>query len=77
MKWDMNKTGLVVFIAILAIGIYDLAVVLFSGTSGSVSAFIINTIPLAPGFTFMCGVICGHLFFNMYPEKENKDDKRK
>lgn len=64
-KYEMNKTGLVVFIFIIALAIYDLAVVIFSGTSSSVSNFLTNIGLTSPLFSFVLGCIAGHAIFPM------------
>ncbi len=64
-KYEMNKTGLVVFIFIIALAIYDLAVVVFSGTSSSVSNFLTNIGLTSPLFSFVLGCIAGHAIFPM------------
>lgn len=67
MNLDMNPTGLVVFILVLAAGIYDLAVVvIFKKMNRSITNFLITTAYKAPIVTFTFGCSAGHLFFYMY-----------
>lgn len=73
MKLKMSKTGLVVTIAIIILGIYDLIVVLFSGESSSVSAFLINAGIKSPLLIFTFGFVAGHLFGRMTPYDEAKE----
>lgn len=63
---NLDMTGLVVFIAILALAIYDLAVVVFRGTGSSISQFLIKTAFKSPLVSFGFGAAAGHLFFLMY-----------
>lgn len=63
---DMSTTGLVVYIGILALAIYDLTVVVFKGTASSVSQFLIRTAFRSPLITFAFGATCGHLFLYMW-----------
>ena len=63
----MSTTGLVITIAVVALGIYDLVVVLFSGEGSSISAWLINAGVKSPLIIFTLGFICGHLFGNMKP----------
>lgn len=65
---QMSTTGLVVFILILVLAIYDLACVLFKGTGSSVSDFLIKAGIKAPMVTLGFGATVGHLFGAMYPE---------
>ncbi len=61
----MSTTALVVFIAIIAVGIYDLAIIVIKGRASTVSDFVLKTTKISPVFTFVMGCIVGHLFFNM------------
>lgn len=65
---QMSTTGLVVFILILTLAIYDLACVLFKGTGSSVSDFLVKAGVKAPMVTLGFGATVGHLFGAMYPE---------
>ena len=65
MKWEMPKPNLVVFIALLALALYDLALVCFFDTTSSISAFMVKTGFKSPLIVFTIGAICGHLFFYM------------
>lgn len=64
----MTIAGLVTYIGILTLAIVDLGLVLFRGTGGSVSQFLITTAFRSPFVSFAFGCTCGHLFFNMWPE---------
>jgi len=66
----MPLSGLVVTILIIILGIYDLVVVLVSGTTSSVSDFLVRSGFKAPVFVFGVGFVCGHLFGYMKLEKE-------
>jgi len=63
---DMPTAGLVVFIAVLALAIIDLGLVLFKGTTGSISQFLITTAFKSPMVSVGWGACIGHLFFYMY-----------
>ena len=71
-KYEMGTAPLVTFILIVILGIYDLGVVVFGGTSSSVSNFLINAGFSSPVFVFAVGAVCGHLFWYMQPKKEEK-----
>lgn len=66
MGLTMDTTALVVYILILTLAIYDLTVVLFKGTTSSVSQFLIKTSLKSPLVTFAFGATIGHLFFFMW-----------
>ncbi len=66
MNLDMNPTALVVFILLIIAGFWDLYCVVRKGTASSISAWIIKTTHISPVFTFVIGVIIGHLFFSMH-----------
>ena len=78
-KFTMDKTALVFFIFILGLGIYDLAVVTFSGTSSSISNFLVNLGLKSPIISFVLGCIAGHALFPMRlmkdMEKENETER--
>lgn len=74
-RMTMSTTGLVVTIAIIALGIYDLVVVLFSGTGSSISDFMIRSGFKAPMIVFTVGFVCGHLFG--YMKLERVEDEKK
>lgn len=74
-RMTMSTTGLVVTIAIIALGIYDLVVVLFTGTGSSISDFMIRSGFKAPMIVFTVGFVCGHLF--SYMKLERVEDEKK
>ena len=74
-RMTMSTTGLVVTIAIIALGIYDLVVVLFAGTGSSISDFMIHSGFKAPMIVFTVGFVCGHLF--AYMKLERVEDEKK
>lgn len=65
----MSRTGLIITIAVIALGIYDLVVVLFDGTGSSISDWLIRAGFKSPVVVFAFGFICGHLFGYMKLEK--------
>lgn len=65
-KLTMDTTGLIVYIGILALAIYDLTVVVLKGTASSVSQFLISTSFKSPLVSFAFGATVGHLFFFMW-----------
>lgn len=69
--YTMNRTGLVIFIGLLAYALYDLALVTFTGVGTSISNWLTNVAQISPVFTFTVGTIIGHLFF---PMREKKKD---
>lgn len=74
-RMTMSTTGLVVTIAIIALGIYDLVVVLFTGTGSSISDFMIRSGFKAPMIVFTVGFVCGHLFGYMKLERVGDEKK--
>jgi len=66
----MRLTPLVTIILIITLGIYDLAVVVFSGTESSVSAFLIRSGFKSPMFVFMTGYVAGHLWGSMVVKEQ-------
>lgn len=73
MKMTMSRTGLIVFIFLIAGALVDLGFVLFGGTGSSVSNFLINVGFKSPIFSFTVGATVAHLFFYMTPEAEWKE----
>ena len=76
MDWK-NRTKIIMIIIpiiIVLILVYDAIAIYFGGTEASISSIIINisyTMPFATNFTsFMCGVLFGHLFWRMKPNKD-------
>lgn len=68
----MTKTALVVTIAVITLGIYDLVVVVFfGGVEQSISRFLQDTAFEAPVVTFTFGFICGHVFGYMKPSPKH------
>lgn len=68
----VNKTALVLFIALIALALYDLGCVVFSGVPSSISQTVYETTHMSPIFTFVWGVVVGHLFFNLGPKPNVK-----
>lgn len=66
----MTTTALVVTIAFITLGIYDLVVVTFFGTGRSISRFLQGTALRHPFVGFVFGFIAGHLFGYMAPEED-------
>jgi len=66
----MSTTGLIITISVIVIGIYDLVVVLSSGTGSSISQVLVNAGFSAPVMVFSFGFVMGHLFGNMRPTKK-------
>ena len=69
-NWSMKTTPLVVLSVLIALALYDLGVVVFGGTSGTISAFLVKLGFTSPFIPFVIGVLCGHFFFYMSPVKE-------
>lgn len=75
-KWK-NRTYIVmilIIMAIVAVLIYDALAVYFGGTEASISSIIINLSYEMP-FMVLCigfctGVLFGHLFWRMKPNKD-------
>ena len=72
----MKLTSLIVTITIIGLGIYDLAVVVFSGTPGTISQFFVDVGFDAPAVVFAIAFTCGHWFGYMKPTPKNKDAKQ-
>jgi hypothetical protein len=58
----MKPAHLFTTIAVITVGVVDLAFVCFSGTGSSVSNFMKNVGFNSPAIVFAIGFICGHLF---------------
>ena len=65
MKYEMNPVGLVVFIIFIGVGIYDFALVVFSGVGGTISNAMVDYGLRAPFWVFVAGLVMGHLCFPM------------
>lgn len=65
---DMTTTGLVVFVGILSLAIYDLFKVIKKGTGSTVSQFLVTTAFRSPVVSFGFGATVSHLFFYVYKE---------
>jgi hypothetical protein len=63
----MSRTGLIITIGVIVLGIYDLVVVLFTGTGSSISQYLVNAGFRSPVIVFAFGFVAGHLFGNMHP----------
>ena len=63
----MKLTHLIITIVVIALGIYDLAVVLISGTAGSISQVMVDLRLTSPYVIFTWGFIMGHFFGVMPP----------
>ena len=66
-NWSMKTTPMVVLALLIVAGLYDLGVVVFGGTSGTISAFMVKLGFTSPFIPFVIGVLCGHFFFYMFP----------
>lgn len=67
MQLTMSLTALVVYICILTLALYDLTVVVFKGTTSSISQFLIRTSLKSPLINGAFFASIGHLWFIMYP----------
>ncbi len=61
----MSQTGLVIFILVIILGIWDLYCLVFRGDASTVSRWVLKATKLSPVFAFVLGCVVGHLFFNM------------
>ena len=64
-KVKMRLTPLLIFIGFITAAVYDLGLVVFSGTGSSISAFMVSTVNKSP---LIYGVLClclGHFVFGM------------
>lgn len=68
-----SLTGKILAVLLLALLVYDVIAIQVGGTESSVSSVIITFAYNMPIFTFLSGVICGHLFWRM---RTNKDTQR-
>lgn len=68
-QYRMNRTGLVIFIGLIAFSLYDLALVTFNGVGSSISNWMTNVFQISVPVTFTVGCICGHLMFPMREKK--------
>lgn len=63
----MKRTSIIVTAVIIALGIYDLAVVATSGEESSISRFMQSAGFSSPFIVFVIGYICGHFWGFMPP----------
>ncbi len=80
-KYTMSPMALIFFILVIILGITDLGFVVFGGTGESLSSWVVarsvseKAVPYFPPMSFMifaCGAICGHFFWSMAPQDEQK-----
>lgn len=64
-KFEMSTPGLIVFIGMIVLGIYDLGLVLFSGTGSSISAFMVDAGIRSPLWLCILSMVIGHFVFGM------------
>lgn len=67
--FEMSRTGVVVLSSLIGLGLYDLYCVVTSGVASSISNFVVQTGHYSPVFTFISGVVVGHLFLPMRETK--------
>jgi hypothetical protein len=65
-------TTILISVVLVGLLIYDVFAIAKGGTEASISSVIINFSYKMPVFTFLCGIVCGHLFWRM---KKNEDTK--
>lgn len=58
-----DKTRLIIFIGIIALGIWDMYCVFFDSGNWTVSAVMVSVGATHPFVVFVWGLIAGHLFF--------------
>lgn len=63
----------VLFITAIGLIGYDIYAIMSDGSHASISAVIIEFSYKMPFFTFMSGVVCGHLFWRMKPNDSTKE----
>jgi hypothetical protein len=64
----MSTTGMIVTGVFIFLGIYDMCVVLKSGSGSSISRFLQRTALRAPIVAFALGFAAGHILGYMPPE---------
>jgi len=75
-KFTMSTTGLVLTIVVIGLALYDLVLVLFSGTGSSISNFLVNVGIKSPVMSFCLGWLCSHFFGgHMHEVKDDMKDK--
>lgn len=65
-------TGKILAILVLVLIVYDVIAIQKGGTEASISSVIIAFAYKMPIFTFLFGVVCGHLFWRMRPNQDTK-----
>lgn len=65
-----QSTAVMVFTAIVALGIYDFAAVYFFPNAPSISQFFLSLHQRAPFVIIVMAIAVGHLFFPIVKEKE-------
>ena len=66
-------TGKILAILVLVLIVYDVIAIQKGGTEASISSVIISFAYKMPIFTFLFGVVCGHLFWRMRTNKDTKE----
>jgi len=64
----MKKTVIFIIFMVLAIFVFDVYIIVKEGSLESISAYIIRWSMKHPSLPFLCGFLCGHLFWRM-PDK--------
>lgn len=67
-----SLTGKILAVLLLALLVYDVIAIQIGGTESSVSSVIITFAYKMPIFTFLSGVVCGHLFWRMRTNKDTQ-----
>ena len=67
-----KKTIGFILLMIVAVAVFDTIAISKGGTEASISQIILEWSYKYPLFTFMVGIVCGHLFWRIRDTKESK-----
>jgi hypothetical protein len=68
-----SLTQKILGVLILALLVYDVIAIQKGGTEASISSVLISFSYKMPIFTFLAGIVCGHLFWRMRTNNDTKN----
>ena len=68
----MQRTGTILLIIFIALGIYDFYCYVTQGLASTISQVMVNYLGNSPVGSFVVGCIVGHLAFPMAPNTKSK-----
>lgn len=72
---NLKKITMIFTITFIVVAlIYDAVVIYLGGTEASISSLTIIMAHKHPLIPFLCGVLCGHLFWRMKPNADTRKE---